>query len=114
MSQSVLTIGLDASLAKDLYKFFHVSSIKDAEQLLTKTEINTIILDAQVTTCVLDDTMSLLASTPVTTRLILITSETDDENTYSELGIEVLGSPIHQDDLLSFLQTVGHSHPIGE
>ena len=44
MSQSVLTNGLDASLAKDLDRFFHVSSLKDAEQLLTKTEINTICL----------------------------------------------------------------------
>ena len=111
MSQSVLTIGLDAGLAKDLNKFFHVSSIKDAEQLLTKTEINTIILDAKVTSCVLDDTMSLLASTPVTTRLILITSETDDEQTYAELGIEVLGSAADQDDLLSFLQAVAQEHP---
>lgn len=111
MPQSVLIIGLDASLAKDLNKFFHVSSMKDAEQLLTKTEINTIILDAKITSCVLDDTMSLLASTPVTTRLILITSETDDEHTYSELGIEVLGSPAGQDDLLSFLQTVSQELP---
>jgi hypothetical protein len=111
MSRSVLTIGLDASLAKDLRKFFHVSSIRDAEQLLTEAEINTIILDAKITSCVLDDTMSLLASTPVTTRLILITSETDDANTYSELGIEVLDSPAGRDELLSFLKTVDQEHP---
>ena len=105
MSQSVLLVGLDASLAKALHQFIHVSSIKEAEQLLTETEINTIILDAKITSCVLDDTMRLLASSPVTTRLILITSaEHKDEETYSELGIEVLCPPASAHDLLSIAQ----------
>lgn len=111
MSRSVLAIGLNASLVKYLSQFLHISSLKDAERLLSKTEINTIILDAKITSCVLNDTMRLLASTPVTTGLTLITSETDNEDTYSELGIEVLSSPAHHQALFSIVQTDDHLGP---
>ena len=99
MVQPVLAIGLDQNLKASLTDCFHVTSILEAEELLLEVEVTIIVLNAIKQASLQEDVHRLLANTPLTTQLILITAQETDN--YTELGINVLTSPVENDQLTS-------------
>tara|TARA_E500000331_G_scaffold352911_1_gene402516 strand:- start:2343 stop:2663 length:321 start_codon:yes stop_codon:yes gene_type:complete len=97
--QPVLAIGLDQNLKESLTDCFHVTSTLEAEELLLEVEVTIIVLNAIQPVSLQEDVHRLLANTPLTTQLILITTQEMDN--YTELGINVLTSPIENHQLTS-------------
>ena len=106
MITTILAIGLNTSLtdelnADDSIEICNTNCCREAIDVLQLQEVTTIVLDSNASSSVETDLLGLLSATPVTTRIVLITSTTniDDNQCFSDLGIATLTAPVSGLDL---------------
>lgn len=100
MSSTILAIGLTSELVRELVStnganIVTADSFQQATPLLAAADVSTILIDSRSSSQLRDDINMLLADTPVTTTIVLITHPSDliSAETYSALGVKTVQSP---------------------
>lgn len=112
MPATVLTIGLDPDLETELghqnrTNIVATVSFQKALQLLAKTDVSTILIDSRSSSQLRADINMLLADTPVTTSIILITHPFDlvSAESYAALGVRTIRGPASAEEIEEVLST---------
>ena len=106
MSSNILAIGLNTRLIDELNNA-HPSQViateccDEAINVLRLWDIITIVMDSHASDDVKEDVEKLLSVTPMTTKIVLITSATDitANEEYSNLGVTTLTGPVSEAEL---------------
>lgn len=100
MSSTILAIGLTSDLVRELVStnganIVTADSFQEATPLLMAADVSTILIDSRSSSRLRNDINMLLADTPVTTTIVLITHPSDliSAETYSALGVKTVQSP---------------------
>lgn len=110
ITANLLGIGLDNSVVNEIgasrpAQLITTESCLEAVNVLKLWDIDTIVIDGQTSQSLRVDIEKLLSVTPVTTRIVLITSPECDED-YEKLkglGIKLISGPISSQDLTPYL-----------
>ena len=113
MTASILAIGLDPTLTRELTqtqpeKVIVTDCCDEAINVLRLWDVTTILIDAnasETAETVETDVDKLLSVTPVTTQIILITPATNvlDNRNYAGLGVTTLTNPVSTADLAPYI-----------
>ncbi|MEX2489604.1 MAG: hypothetical protein WD356_08790 [Pseudomonadales bacterium] len=112
MPATVLTIGLDPDLETELAhqnrtNIVTTVSYQEALELLATTDVSTILIDSRSSSQLRADINMLLADTPVTTSIVLITHPFDlvSAESYAALGVKTIHGPASVERIQEFLLT---------
>lgn len=109
---TILGIGLEPDTSQALvilekkgFHTIHATSFEEAERIVGNTDVSAVLVDSHATSSIKDDINKLLAETPITTKIFLITHPRDMISTeqFSALGIKTLDSLVSGDDLEQML-----------
>ena len=110
MTTTILAIGLNTSLIDELNAvepivIFNAICCSEAIDVLQLQEVTTIVFDSNAAGSIEKDLHKLLSATPVTTRIVLImpTTNINDNQSFSDLGITTLTAPVSGTDLEPYL-----------
>lgn len=112
MPATILAIGLDPDLEAELTRqnqayIVTAVSFQEALRLLDTTDVSTILIDSRSSSQLRADINVLLADTPVTTSIVLITHPFDlvSPESYSALGVKTIHGPASVEKIEEALST---------
>lgn len=109
---TILGIGLESdtsaslsSLQKRGFQTINIDSFDQAEEVVDSTELFAVMVDSHASSKIREDINLLLAETPLTTKIVLITHPSDmiSKESFQALGVKTVESDISVDDLESLL-----------
>ncbi len=110
MTTTILAIGLNTSLFDKLnavkpIEIVNTNCCSEAIDVLLLQEVTTIVFDSNASSNIEADLHKLLSATPITTHIVLITPTTNinDNQSLSDLGITTLTAPVSGTDLEPYL-----------
>lgn len=109
---TILGIGLESdtsaslsSLEKKGFQAIYIESFDDAEEVVDSTDLFAVMVDSHASAKIREDINLLLAETPLTTKIVLITHPSDmiSRESFQALGVQTIDSSISVDELESLL-----------
>lgn len=109
---TILGIGLDSRLSKSLsdlenrgFNAVRAENLVEAGTILSQMDLEVVMVDSHATTRIREDINTLLAETPLTTKIVLITHASDmiSTETFRALGVKTIKSPATAQELEQLL-----------
>jgi len=109
---TILGIGLEqgtlnslSALADRGFQTIETTSFEEAGKVVDNTDVYAVLVDSHATQKIREDINRLLAETPVTTKIVLVTHPKDmiSCEQFKALGVNTIDSKITSDDLVQLL-----------